>query len=777
MDSKRDLASGFRTLPLLWLSLAFIAGILLAAILALPTWAWLLATMAAAGAVLAFSRRSPWLPLFALGAACVLFAGATRYQVAQPSFTPSDLAFYNDTTDYAEIQGVVSKAPVSHDSYLEFTLDANELMLADEREVAVRGRLLVRAAPGSPLHYGDRVRVYGQLQTPNEDKDFSYRDYLARQGIHSIVPYASVDVLGSGAGSPFWAALFSLRQRAGETLYQLYSPQSAALLSGILLGDESGLSDSLTQAFNDTCTRHIIAISGFNISIIAGIFLSLGRRWLSPRRGIWAAAGGVALYTLLVGAEASVVRAAIMGLVGLVALYTGRQTFAVNTLAITAALMALLNPPVLWDVGFQLSFAATLGIVLYAERMRRAAQAWLSTRLSKRWAGRLSAVLNDVLFMTLAAQLATLPILLFYFQRFSLVSLPANILVLPVQPAVMILGGLSALLGMLVLPLGQLVALVGSLFVTYTIRVVEFLASFSWVSWDTPSISLSAAIMLYAALVVVSFKTLRDWLKSLRIQPALLLSLAAVACFWIWQSALAAPQGELQITLLDVEGEAILIQSPSGRTLLVNAGSSLPQLSDELGHELASGQTLDWLLITGSQVEQIGALSAGLERLPVEQVAWRGNGQRMEAIVQNAEAAKLPVVELNEDDGFDLGDGATLRVLAAGDRGTVLLLEWREFSALLPVGLDFDLLDELGQGLAIPPVDLLLLADAGYPPLNPPQWIANLAPQVIWVAASQEPLRDETLAAVAGYPFVRADEHGWLRLTTDGDQYWVEVAR
>jgi hypothetical protein len=107
----------------------------------------------------------------------------------------------------------------------------------------------------------------------------------------------------------------------------------------------------------------------------------------------------------------------------------------------------------------------------------------------------------------------------------------------------------------------------------------------------------------------------------------------------------------------------------------------------------------------------------------------------------------------------------------------VLLVEWRAFSALLPVGLDFDLMDELDLGLAIQPVDLLLLADAGYPPLNPPQWIANLAPQVVWVTSLDEPFSEDTLAAVAGYPLVRADEHGWLRLITDGKQMWLDAER
>lgn len=762
-----------RTLPLLWLSLAFLAGILLASLLALPLAAWLLASMAAASLVLAFSRRSPWLPLFALTSVCVLFAGATRYAAAQPHFAPGDLAYYNDRDGRVEIRGLVAKPPVQHDGYIELIIEAEELTL-DDLARPVGGRLLARVSPATEVNYGDRLLLFGQLVTPPDEEDFSYRDYLARAGIHSLLPFASAVRLESGQGNPLWAALYSLRQRGQETLYRLYPPQSAALLAGILLGDESGLSEPLKAAFNDTGTRHIIAISGFNISIIAGIFLTISRRWLGVRRGVWVAAGGIAVYTLLVGADAAVVRAAIMGLVALLALQTGRQPLALNTLAITAALMALFNPLVLWDVGFQLSFAATLGIVVYTEPLRLWAQRRLAERLSKPWAKAVTPILNDYLFMTMAAQLTTLPILLYYFQRFSILSLPANLLILPVQPALMVLGGLSALAGLIFIPLGRLVAFFAWILATYTIRIVEFFASVPWASHPISSFPLTLVLACYAFLLVVTVRPFREWARTIRLQPAVALAVAGALCLWIWNAALAASDGRLQLTLLDVGGEALLIRTPGGRSMLINAGPSPSRLGDELSRELALDERLDWLIVAGAQTEQVGALSGGLARVAPSALAWEGYGSRVDAIVEQAEGIGLAAREMTAGDSFDLGDGARLDVLAVGGHGAVLSLTWREFSALLPLGLDFELMDELAMGRALPPVSLLLLADAGYPPLNPAEWIRNLAPQVIWVAASEEALSQETLAAVGGYALVRADEHGWLRVTTDGAQMWLQ---
>ena len=775
MESQEDFTTPLRALPLLWISLAFLAGILLASLLPLPLWAWLLAAAVLVLAAFRLRRRLGWMYLFALALAGSLLFGAARYQAAQPVFGAADLAAYNDGAERVDIRAILYEPPLARETYLELRVEA-ESIFAGGQVHPVRGRLLARVNLGAEFQYGDRLRLQGELVTPAENEDFSYRDYLAREGIYSLLPFASATRLASDQGSPWWAALYGLRGRALELLYQLYPAQEAALLAGILLGDESGLSEPLKAAFNDTGTRHIIAISGFNISIIAGVLLSAFSRWLGRRRGLWLAGLGIGLYTLLVGADAAVVRAAIMGILALVALQTGRQPLALNTLAISAALMAVFNPLLLWDLGFQLSFAATLGLILYAAPLSQRAHDWLARRFSKAGAARLRGPLNDYLFMTLAAQLTTLPLLLFYFQRLSLLSLPANLLILPVQPALMILGGLSLLFGLVLLPLGQMLAFFAWGLVAFTIRVVEFFASMPWASQTLADVPLFLALAWYAGLAVLTIQPLRKRVAQIKLRPAIALGVLAALCIWIWNAALAAPDGTLQLALLDVGGEAILIRTPSGRSLLVNAGPSLSRLTDELRRELAFSERLDWLLLGGRQREQIGALADGLERVPAQTLAWVADGQQVELALQQASANGTTSVSLHSGDVFDLGMEARLEVVAAGSHGAVLLLEWKEFSALLPVGLDSDLIKDLETGLALPQVDLLLLADGGNPALNPPEWIADLAPQVVWVAADQ-PLPEETQVALQGFRVMQSHQVGWSHVITDGQNIWLESAQ
>jgi beta-lactamase superfamily II metal-dependent hydrolase len=141
----------------------------------------------------------------------------------------------------------------------------------------------------------------------------------------------------------------------------------------------------------------------------------------------------------------------------------------------------------------------------------------------------------------------------------------------------------------------------------------------------------------------------------------------------------------------------------------------------------------------------------------------------------------IPITSAEAGHVLELGQGARLEVLSVSERGMILLLQWENFRALLPLGADFEALEELRLGKAVGPVTALLLADNGYAPLNPPEWIANLNPGVVLLsveAGDYDGLPSpETLETVAAYTLLRTDQHGWLHLSTDGEQMWVEVER
>jgi competence protein ComEC len=789
-------------LPLMWFSLAFLAGIVLANLISLSLWIW--TSLSLFSLVLAlFIRFFPLsafrshplsfiLQPFTLILFFALFLGAARYQLSVPKFDAFHIAYYNDRDYDLLITGTLAEPPDYRDNYTNLRLNVEKVDTGD-RDLPAKGLILVRASNNQIFHYGDRLRLRGQLKTPPENEDFSYRDYLAAQHIHSYMSSAEVTVLPGRGGNPISAALYAIKEKSLDNIYRLFPDPESSLLAGILLGVDTGLTQKLQQAFKNTGTAHIIAISGFNMSIIAGLFVVFFSRFLGPRRGAALAILGIILYTILVGGGAAVVRAAVMGSLALFARQVGRRQFALNTLLVVALLMCLWNPLYIWDVGFQLSFFATLGLILYAEPFSQFANGIITKYFPASTAEHFAELFSEFVLLTLAAQLTTIPIMAYHFQRISLVSFLANPFILPPQPAVMILGGLAVLLSLVWFPVGQLAAWVAWPFVVYTIRMVELFDRVPHGTLFLGELSIWFVILFYALLFSLTFggARIKEGIESLKERQAnipvgLGLIILTLALLLVWRAAVAIPDKLLHITFLDVgSADALLIKTPSGKSVLVNGGPSVSTLADEMGRRLSSfNRRLDWLIVAGTDEDDVAALPRLIERYPPEAVLWSGNTQASfssRVLNEYLSLQDILVTTAESDQVLDLGEGATLRVLTTGPRGAILLIEWQSFRTLLPIGMSFEALDELQEGASIGPVSVLFLADSGYAASNPPEWIANLNPQLVVLsvdAADQNGMPDrEVLEVVEDYSLLRTDQNGWIEITTNGKQMWVNVER
>ncbi|HJS30046.1 MAG TPA: ComEC/Rec2 family competence protein, partial [Anaerolineales bacterium] len=605
-------------MPLFWLSLAFLIGILCGEVADLPLRFWFGMALASLASLLMRWRAERGLPPAggshlppAAALILILCLGGARSQASRPPDGPGFVAWYNDTGVEMAVVGLVVAPPDQRDTYTNLRVRVERLRPAGEVIHTTARGLLLAQAPTGGWSYGDRVVLSGALETPPADEEFSYREYLARQGVYSFMPNAGGAVLESGQGSPLLRSLFALRAQAREVIYQIYPDPEASLAAGILLGIETGIPEHVREAFRETGTSHVIAISGFNISLLAGLLMAVFGRLLGLRRGAVAAAAGVGAYTVLVGADAAVVRAAIMGMLAILARRTGRRQTALNSLAFAAALMALANPLILGDVGFQLSFAATLGLVLYADPFSEG-----FIRLSRRYlpedrARRLAGPVGEYFLFTLAAQLTSLPVTVYHFRQISISSLAANPAILPAQPAVMVLGGLAVVIGLLAPPLGKLAGLLAWPFIVYTTRAVEFFAGLPSGVWRLGEMAPGVVILFYGLLVVLTFPParLRAW-RGTMTPSAPLVGMALVAVL-VWRTALAAPDGLLHMTLLDVgQGDGLLIETPSGRFMLVDGGPRATLLSDALGRRLPPGRRrLDTLVVAAASEEQLGGLA------------------------------------------------------------------------------------------------------------------------------------------------------------------------
>jgi competence protein ComEC len=350
----------------------------------------------------------------------------------------------------------------------------------------------------------------------------------------------------------------------------------------------------------------------------------------------------------------------------------------------------------------------------------------------------------------------------------------------------MIVGGLAVLAGLAYFPIGQGIAYLSWPFVAYTIRAVEWFARFEGGVLVVGRVSLALVVGFYLVLFASTI-----WGKRIKIRlpnASLGYQLAglAVVTSLVWQAALSAPDGRMHIVLLDVGmGDAVLIQTPEGRFVLIDGGESSTRLSDGLGRWLPLfHRQLDYLVVAAPREEQVAALPRVVDRFPPNTVLWAGppNLSRSSRFLQET-LTEMGVAMIQAEPGqtLDLGQGAELEVLTTGKRGALLLLTWQNFRLLIPSGISFEEMEGLGLGREIGRVDGLLLADEGFAPLNPPEWIANLQPGLVLLsvaAGNYDGLPSvETVELLSGYTLLRTDQNGWVHLTTDGVQMWVEVER
>lgn len=788
-------------MPLLWVSLFFLAGIVLAAACSLPTWAWALLALfcllfsfflyrAFANKPLKvfhfqLSTFHTLLPIF-------LFLGSSYFQFRQPHIDAFHIAFYNDRNYDLLITGSLAEPPDYRDTYTNLKIKT-EAIDSGDGDLSVSGLMLVRVEANETYEYGERIRLRGQLKTPPENEEFSYRDYLARQGVYAYMTKAEVTRLPGNDGNLIYKLVYRLKTKLVENTYKIFPDPEASLLSGILFGVDTGLPQRLQQAFKNTGTAHIIAISGFNIAIIAGLFFATFKAILKNEKlGAALAVVFVFLYAFLVGGDPAVMRAAFMGSLSLFARQVGKRNTGMNTLAVVALVMALFNPLVLWDIGFQLSFFATLGLILYAEPFSNITARAIE-KISKRDNSAMVKILNENVILTLAAQVMTIPIMAYYFQRISLISFVANPFILPVQPAVMILGGLAVFVSIIIQPLGQALAWVAWPFASYTIRVVEFFDKFPNGVIVLGDVPLWIIYMIYTSLLLVTFNgsALQSWFKaaasSLRaIALTLAFSLAFICLVIFWGAASRSGDGEFHITFLEVgSADAVLIQTPQGRNVLINGGESVSDLSNELGRRLPLfTRKLDWLIIASTDEDQLAALPRLVERYEPQNVLWAGNVQASfsarlldEYFAQNS----IPVHRAEVGQRLELGEGSFIEVQAEGPRGAVLLIQYKNFRALLPIGVDSSTFESLEYGNTIGKVDVLLLADSGYAPSNPPDIFENLNPQLVVLDVAAGDLSglpsQDVLEALDGYSLLRTDRNGWIDISTDGAEMRVSVER
>ncbi|MBI3649140.1 MAG: DNA internalization-related competence protein ComEC/Rec2 [Actinobacteria bacterium] len=619
--------------------------------------------------------------------------------------------------------------------------------------------------PAPPAVRGDRIALSGVLLVPD---DPGFAEALRRKGIVAELQISRFELLGPSA-NPFVRATQVFRAFVGRSIGRLFPAREAGLLMGLALGDDSRLDPALARDFQATGLGHLLVVSGENVAMVLGPMLGLAmllrlRRWPRFLLGL----GTVVFFVVLTGAEPSVMRAGVMAALTLLGVLLGRPRSAGSILAGAVLLLLALDPWLVWSIGFQLSVAATAGMVA------------LATPLAER----LRPLPRPVALAagtTLAAQLGVTPILLFHFHEVPGVTVLANLAAFPAVSPALLLGLLAAGVGLAWMPAGRVLAGLAMIPMRYLELVADRLgkAPVGWITGGGP-----------AALVAgIAFATtLAWWLRTGRRPPRRAIAAAAfVVPLFVWSTALSAgPPAGLTIRFFDVgQGDAALIRTPEGANVLVDGGPDAETVST--GLESLGVKRLDLVVATHQHADHVVGLPDVLARFPVGLVLEPGcpvDGAPYQADLDRAISDEdVPVENPRAGDVYTVGS-LRLDVLSP-DRcweGTnsdpnndsiVLLVTYREDSVLMTGDAEREAQQVMLDDHAPLQAELLKVPHHGGD-TSLPEFFLTIEPEVSVISVgqpnpyghpSEEALKE---LAATGSQVWRTDEHGDLTVAFEG---------
>ncbi|WP_051273636.1 DNA internalization-related competence protein ComEC/Rec2 [Desulfotruncus alcoholivorax] len=561
---------------------------------------------------------------------------------------------------YVTLEGIVAAEPQLQQDSVKYTIEAKSIKQG-ARRLETSGKVLVRAPGNGPVYqYGDLLQVGGLIYIPREPTNFdafNYRDYLERRGIQCLL-YANknqdLKLLGNGAGSQILLLASKIKGRLTEVAGQTLDNRQAAVIGGLLFGNRDGIDDQTMDIFANTGVAHVLCVSGLHVGYVLAGVLGLAGLLRLPRRPVLFLAPPLMLfYAAMTGMGPAVVRAVLMATIVLFAAYLGREKDWPTGLALAALVILSINPAYLFEIGFQLSFTATWGILYLGPalgaflRIRLGMPVWLAMPLQ----------------VTLAAQLATLPVLLYYFNLLALVAPLANLLLVPMVGVVMLFGFVGCVTGIIFLPLAGFINSATGALVDLFLGLAGLIESFPWakVYLATPPWYVFPA--WYGCLVLAvqtargDFALFSKWGISRYVNAAIGVCLA-VFIFWPWNGT----GGLMEVHFIDVgQGDSILMRFPGGRAMLVDAGGVWgdPEKARAVGDNTVVPYLrrlginhLDAVAVTHPHGDHAGGIPAVLQKFKVGALVLTGAPGYSEFLANVPEKIKI----------YRVGSGQTLRL-------------------------------------------------------------------------------------------------------------------
>ena len=565
------------------------------------------------------------------------------------------------------VEGMVSDNPQVSPEKTDLLVSASRIIIND-RYLPVSGRVLLNIREPFPFHYGDYIRFHSRIRLPHNFGNpggFEYEKYLRIRGILArafVKDATGFVILRKETGNAFRTRIERFRSLIRKSILDTSPGTDGKIIQAMILGDQKEIPNEVMEKFNRTGTTHIIAISGFNVGIVAVFSLFMIRLILKSSEYLLLRCNVVRIstlfaifivifYTFIAGSGISVVRASIMVVLFMVAILINRERDLYNTLALAALVILIVAPYSLFDISFQLSFVAVASLLFLTPRltallpappMLEASSMAHDDRL-KRYGKKALHAGIIFFFASLSATLGTLPLILFYFNRLSVVTLAANLVVVPVLGVLAIPFCLLIILAVpLSAPLANIIIRISSVLVNISLSLVDALAALPWSSIYVSTPTLLEIGTFYLLLISTGF-----WLDRLN-QKGVIMTPGKLAHLWkmmpvflalfliadgAWHYLKGQHRDKLTLTAVDVgQGSAIFIRFPGGKRMLVDGGGFFDDTFDVGKYVIApflwkeKVSRIDTVVLSHPHPDHLQGLLFILENFQANEVWTNGEG-------------------------------------------------------------------------------------------------------------------------------------------------------
>jgi competence protein ComEC len=758
------------------------------------------------------------LVLLSLG--LLVFLGGALYSASVRSGSGEQFLSSHNNRGVVGVRGTVSRDPEVGPTATRLRLSVSEILGEGEWQ-AVSGVAVLYLPRYPEYRYGDILAARGSLEGtllqeldwPSTSDASDYSDYLSSQGVHSVMLYPEVELLASGKGSSPLGWVYGVRNRMSAALAAVLPEPQAALAQSIILGMRTAMPADLKDDFSISGTTHLLAISGVNLTIVAGMLVTttVGLFGRKHHLYVWLTLVTIWFYAVLTGLQPPILRAAIMLSIFLAASLFGRQRSGVISLFLSAAIMVGFSPTIFRDPSFQLSFAAMAGMVIVCPPLQTVTRKAIERAVEE---GKIRAVtlfVADSLVVSLTAVIAVWPLIAYYFGIVSWIGVPATFATLPAMPAIIVTGMASACLGLIFLPLGQIIGWLAWLPLSYLLLAVTAFASVPGASIETGPVGLRLVAVYYGLLVVAlcswqyrvrlsaTLVKVADFLRGLRWKwVAASFGVLAMAA---WLIAATMPDDQLHVSFLNVgQGDAVLIEK-GHHQILVDGGPDPRATLLELAAKMPFwDRTIDMVILTHPHADHLTGLVDVVKRYRVKRVLSADLSDDSPLFSEWQRQIDLKGITrdvVTRGYSAHLGSDVTLTVLNPGqslltgtgsqadDNCVVVKVDAGRIGFLLAGDITREVEMEMIGARAALDSTVLKVAHHGSARSTGDEFLAVVTPRAVVISVGagngyghpHDAVVDRLAAHVGAESIYRTDEHGTVEFVTDGERLWVKTAR